>query len=147
MASLFEIQKRLRKVNKASLQTEVRKIITNDQTIIEAKQDEFERGLMPDGGIIGTYSWSEYAQFKQSINPLADGNVDLKLTGSFHSQLFVKGLGNSRFLFNSRDEKAPMLSSKYSSDIFGINKETFNDLQKKEYSVLLIRHIKQITRL
>jgi hypothetical protein len=128
-------------------------LITNDQTIIEAKQNEFERGLAPSGDIIGRYRDVDYAVFKEQINPLANGNVDLKLTGSFQSQLYVKSLGNSRFQFDSRDGKAPMLFSRsYTDGVNGqvlraLNQDTFNDLQKKDYAPKLIRYIKQLTQL
>lgn len=147
MASLLELKKRFQKVTQNNLQNKVKEIITNDQTIIEAKQNEYERGLLPTGDRIGVYAWSDYAQFKESINPLADGYVDLKLTGSFHSQLFVKSLGNSRFLFDSRDSKANMLANQYGEDIFGLNKHTFEDLQSKKYANKLVKYIKQLTNL
>lgn len=147
MASLNEIERRLRKATETKLQKKVEELVINDQTIIEAKQDELSRGLTPDGGIIGTYAWPEYEMFKQTINPLADGNVDLKLTGMFQSRLFVRSKGNSKFDFDSRDGKAPMLFEKYGSEVRGINQDTFNDLQKKDYAPKLVRYIKQITGL
>jgi hypothetical protein len=147
MVSLREAQRRLKKVTEAKLQKKVEEFVINDQTIIEAKQDELTRGLTPDGTIIGTYSWAEYEAFKKQINPLADGNVDLKLTGMFQSRLFVRSKGNSKFDFDSRDSKAPMLFEKYGNDVKGLNRDTFNDLQKIEYAPKLVKYIKQITRL
>jgi len=151
--SLNQLKKRLQKVNQNKLQNEVRDLVISDQTIYDAKMFEFERGLAPDGGIIGEYSWPDYEREKAIANPLAGGNVDLILSGSFTRQLYIKYLGNGRFQFDSRDEKAPILFNRnYINGVNGkvlrtINPDTWDDLQKKEYAPKLINYIKQITGL
>ena len=128
-------------------------IVTKDNTILQAKRNRLSQGLAPNDEIIGRYRNTDYAVFKQSINPRANGNVDLILTGSFSNQLFVKSLNNSRFLFDSRDEKAPMLFGRsYHQGVNGkvlrgLDKQTFDDLQRKDYAYDLISYIKQITNL
>ncbi len=128
-------------------------IVTKDNTILQAKRNRLSQGLAPNDEIIGRYRNADYAVFKQSINPRANGNVDLILTGSFSNQLFVKSLNNSRFLFDSRDEKAPMLFGRsYHQGVNGkvlrgLDKQTFDDLQRKDYAYDLISYIKQITNL
>ena len=62
--SLNQLKKRLQKVNQNKLQNEVRDLVISDQTIYDAKMFEFERGLAPDGGIIGEYSWPDYEREK-----------------------------------------------------------------------------------
>jgi len=150
MASAKELLKKFRKINNLkTIQKEVETIIINDQLIIEAKQDEFEQGLAPDGNDIGDYSWNEYKEYKESINPRANGKVDLKLTGSFHQGLFVESLGSSRFMFNSRDSKSDKLFGRsYKNGVNGqilrsISEETFLDLQKKKYRGELVRVLKR----
>ena len=153
MASLAELKRRLKKVSLEGLQIEMRNIITSDPNVYDAKMYEFERGLTPDLDRIGVYRDVDYAVMKQQMNPLAGGDVDLILTGSFTSQLFIQYLGDSRYQFDSRDSKAPMLFSRNyylgvnGSVLRGLNKETFDDLQKKLYAPELIRHIKKITNL
>ena len=150
MPSAENLKKRLSRITRKQLQSKVQEIVTNDQTIIEAKQNEFEHGVAPNGDVIGDYAWSWYEDMKAQMNPKAGGNVDLKLSGSFHQGLFVKGLGNRRFLFDSRDEKAPHLFSRTylngvdGSVLRGIDKETFEDLQRKEYADKLVRYIKTL---
>lgn len=92
-----------------------------DPKLIQEKVNEFKRGELPDGSRIGYYRNVGYRNFKRNINPLASGTVDLILTGSFTRQLFVDDIRPSVFTFDSRDDKAGLLESKYSTDIWGIN--------------------------
>ena len=147
MASLNEIKKRLKKVSLNDLQSEMANIITDDNTIYQAKINEFQRGITPNGGKIGEYRNVDYAVFKQQLNPLAGGMVDLILTGSFSSALFVDYLGDSKYKFDSLDRKSDALFDKYGQNLRGINQQTFNDLQKKDYAPKLIRFIKRKTNL
>jgi hypothetical protein len=117
-----------------------------DTEIRSLKKDEFESGLNPDGSAISpAYRSQSYKAFKKGRNPKAQGRVDLIFTGAFVNQLFQKSLGNSRFLFDSQDEKTSMLRGKYGKRIFGLNKDTFLELQKTDYRDKLVRRIKQIT--
>ncbi len=152
MATVYSILTKLNRVNNTQvLRREMANIVMNDQLVIEAKQDEFEQGLRPDGNIIGQYAWDSYEQLKRQMNPRADGNVDLKLTGSTHKGLFVKKINGSTagqsFIFNSRDDKWKGLVSKYGSDIMGLANSTFADLQRKEYLSKFIKKIKNISGL
>jgi hypothetical protein len=147
MPSAKELQRRLNKASKLSLlQKEVEKIVLTDTKIRELKRDEFERGRNPDGSAISpAYRSASYKAFKQSTNPKAQGRVDLIFTGAFVNQLFQKSLGSSKFLFDSQNEKTSMLRGKYGKRIFGLNKETFLELQQTDYRDKLVRKIRQIT--
>lgn len=149
MPSAKKLSQNLKKVSSLNLlQKEVEKIILTDTKIRDLKRDEFESGYYPDGTPIKpAYRNNSYKAFKKSINPKASGRVDLIFTGSFVNQLFQRSLGNSRYLFDSRDEKAPMLRDKYSGKIFGLNDQTFLELQQKDYKNKLVRKLKQITGL
>lgn len=144
--SVAEAIRRLSRITEQDLQEEARKLIQRDPKLIEAKVDEFKHGLNPDGSDIGFYRNPNYSAFKRSINPLAGGNVDLILTGSFTNQLFVKSEGGGKYIFDSYDDKTNLLGSKYGNQIFGINRETFNQRQKA-YGVDLVKYIKQVTKL
>jgi hypothetical protein len=88
-----------------------------------------------------------YAMYKKSINPKSQGFVDLTLTKAFTNKLYPKKVSNSSFLFDSRDSKATHLFGKYGQDLKGINKDTFNRLQKQVYAPALVMEIKRITGL
>ena len=145
--SLNQLKKRLQKVNQNKLQKKVEEFVLTDLEIRNLKRAEFKRGELPDGGIIGVYRDPGYQIMKQRMNPLAGGDVDLILTGKFTNQLFVKSLNNSRFIFDSQDEKTSMLKARYTDEIMGLNPETFEKLQKEKYAPKLIKYIKQITGL
>lgn len=147
MASLSEVKKRLQKVTQPKLQKKVEELVLIDTEIRKEKKEELKRGQSPDGGLIGTYRSQDYEIFKSRLNPLAGGTVDLILTGKFANQLFVVSLGNSRFQFKSQDSKDPMLFEKYGQENRGLNKEVFEELQRKKYAPQLIKFIKQITGL
>jgi len=147
MVSLNQLKKRLQKVSQSKLQKKVEEFVLTDLEIRKLKRAEFKRGELPDGGVIGVYRNPNYQIMKQRMNPLAGGDVDLILTGKFTNQLFVKSLNNSRFIFDSQDEKTSMLKARYTDDIMGLNTETFEKLQKEKYAPKLITYIKQITGL
>jgi len=147
MASLKEIQERLKRATKQKLQEAVANIVQNDDLIYEIKEDRLERGLRPNNNIIGTYKSDSYALFKQSRNPKAGGKVDLILSGRFVKGFYVESLGNSRFIFMSTDEKSTLLQEKYGKDIMGLNNDSWNKLQKDIYAPLLVDYIKSITGL
>lgn len=129
------------------IQPEVAKIIQRSPELIREKTQEFKRGEMPDGSRIGYYSNSPlgraYRSYKQSLNPMASGTVDLILTGQFTRGLFVESKGNSRFLFDSNDDKTPDLVEEYGQDIMGINPDAFYNLQRDRFRFDLIKFIKR----
>jgi hypothetical protein len=147
MVSLKEAQRRLKKVTEAKLQKKVEEFVLIDLEIRDLKRYEYKRGLDPFGTPIGFYMSDKYEEMKRRKNPLAGGNVDLIDTGKFSNQLFVKSLGNSKFIFRSQDDKGEILEERYGEKIWGLNEETFNNLQKEKYAPKLVRYIKQITRL
>lgn len=114
-----------------------------ERQVKNAKIDELEQGLKPNGNIIGKYRNLEYGIMKYNINPKAQGNVDLILTGSFSSKMFVVPTSRSKFTFLSNDDKSDSLQKKYGSEIMGLNQDTFDELLKREALPLFIQEIKK----
>lgn len=108
-------------------------IILSDKKLKEQKINEFTKGQLPDGSLIGNYKSAEYAIDKYQMNPLAGGHVDLILTRSFTNQLYVEKVQPRTYLFNSSDYKTNSLIGKYSIDIMGLNQEYWNNRQKEVY--------------
>ena len=108
-------------------------IILSDKKLKEQKINEFTKGQLPDGSLIGNYKSAEYAIDKYQMNPLADGHVDLILTRSFVNHLYVEKVQPRTYLFNSSDYKTNSLIGKYSIDIMGLNQEYWNNRQKEVY--------------
>lgn len=148
MASFKALRKKLSQVNDLNkLENLTKQIILADQSLKYEKVKEFEKGIRPDGSKIGDYRNSDYAAFKQSINPKAGGHVDLMLTGKFAGGMEQVAKGQGTFVFKSLDSKSEMLQGRYGKDIMGLNQETFNEKQKNDYAPKLIKEIKRITGL
>ena len=126
------------------LQNQVQEIVIKDnQELRKEKIDEFKHGLRPDGRIIGLYHSKAYEAFKQTLNPLAGGKVDLILSQSFSNSMFVKPF-NKGYIFDASDSKTDKLKGKYGLDIMGLNQEYFNERQKTVYKSILIGQISNI---
>lgn len=123
----------------------VKKIVLSDeQALKERKEWEFTRGLRPNNSKIGDYRDPEYAYFKQTVNPLGNGNVDLLLTRSFFNKMKVKQDFGKEFVFDSTDSKQDSLAGKYGYDILKINQEWFEKRQTEIYKFRLVFDIKKI---
>lgn len=113
--------------------------------LLQLKVNEFRRGENSEGGRIGYYRNPNYRLFKQQLNPLASGTVDLFLTGSFTRQLFIEERGKGLFQFDSYDDKAPELFEKY-DNIRGLREDTFiewqNDYLVPELGKYVIQRIR-----
>lgn len=118
-------------------------VISDQDKLKDQKINEFSKGERPNGKKIGEYRSAEYAIFKQQINPLANGYVDLLLTRQFSSKLFVRPFGKG-FMFNSRDKKTGSLIGKYGIDIMGLNQDWFTNRQKNIYKPVLDFEISRI---
>lgn len=125
----------------------VAQIVLNDQKELKkAKIDEFERGELPDGNRIGYYRDKNYREFKQTLNPLASGTVDLILTGRTVSTLFVRRSGSPRaYIFGMNDRYN--LIGKYGIDILGLNEQTFEQREARAYAPELVKLIKSTCKI
>jgi hypothetical protein len=110
----------LRKVNTEEVILEV--LRDQQHTILDLNIEQQMGGLNSAGEILGTYAEGPYKVFKESLNPAADGNVDLRLTGSFHNSFYIEA---ERFpvYIRARDSKEPKLVERYGEEIFGLTEE------------------------
>ena len=144
MISAAEYVKRLNTVNNSAvLEGFVDDIVVSDtNTLVDEKIDEFTHGVMPDGKRIGVYRNAEYALFKQHINPLAGGYVDLMLMRNFVNGLHLDKLFKRAYIFNSTDRKTNNLIGKYGIGILGINQQYWLNRQKEVYRIPFVQMIK-----
>jgi len=121
----------------------VQEIVLSDQKRLkEEKIKEWEQGLIIDGVEKREYRDPEYAIFKQQINPLADGYVDLMLSHQTARSLFVIPTQKRGFLFKMND--IHNLEGRYGIGIRGFNQETFDKRQEDIYRYVLIQDIQKI---
>jgi hypothetical protein len=78
-------------------------------------------GDRPDGSIIGVYRSSDYAMFKQRMNPKAGGDVDLTLTESLGDKIQMIPQGSSMFKIISTDSKYSEIIEKYGDVNFNLS--------------------------
>ena len=116
-------------------------VLSDNRNLKDAKVNEWEQGITPDGDKIGTYKDAEYAIFKDQINPRANGYVDLLLTRQTANTLFVQSLSDRKFLFGMKDYHN--LIGRYGEQIMGLNQETFEKRQSDVYRYTLIYIIKK----
>lgn len=107
-------------------------IILNSGILITDVRERWQHGQSVKGGIIGTYRWADYKLYKQSINPLAGGNVDLMLTGALSGGLAVRKKGKEYQLF-SVDEKYEKLGRKYGFEEFGVTEQELSQFFDELY--------------
>lgn len=88
---------------------------------LDNQREQMMHGEDNTGGNIGSYQSDAYASMKNRMNPLADGYVDLKLTGSFQDKLDLVKRSSGNFEVLSRDKKNGILVEKYGSKIFLLN--------------------------
>lgn len=130
--------------NQSWLENQVKEtVISDSRTLIAEKISEFKKGQRPDGSLIGRYQDAEYAIFKQQINPMAGGNVDLIFEGGFSKGLVLNATDKG-FIFDSTDYKADSLETKYGDEIFGLNQDYFNKRQNDVYRLVLSVNIQKI---
>ena len=114
------------------------------QDYLDEQRQQMLHGEDNQGANIGEYQSQAYASMKNRMNALADGYVDLKLTGSFQDKLDLIKRGSGKFEVLSRDKKNGILVGKYGSKIF-----LLNDKYLHNYRLLfmpkLVQRVKEAT--
>ena len=132
MATIDQIIKRTKKLNFKKI---LRESFEDTQSQLnQAQRDQMIHGINAEGERIGRYKDPNYARKKYAMNQKAGlGNVDLKFTGQFQSEVFTD-IRDSSIVFSSSDNepvntgdgsigKTDKLVEKYGGQIFGLSKE------------------------
>lgn len=144
MASLFELRKRFENLNIDQLAKEA--IKETREQLIDIQKDQLLHGERKDGSKIGRYKNSSYAAKKFSNNPLAgSGNVDLKLTGEYHEELFVDVREQTLVIDSAADpDKVASIIEKY-GDPLGLNEQSLDEYKPISQKVLNNKIISKVT--
>lgn len=119
-------------------------IVLNTANVITDVRNRWEYGESVRGGIIGRYREPIYAEYKRSLNPNANGTVDLMLTGSLVDHLTLKKISEGVYQVISTDEKYTKLAAKYGSYQFGITDEQRYSLYEDIEKVAIAEVFKQV---
>ncbi len=116
------IQRLIRNTTALNMQDEIQyAMYRTSQKLAEFQRLQMLYGQRSDGKRIGRYASKEYARKKHALNPLAGfRNVDLKLEGYFHGDIFVD-VRDGHVIFDSGNEKTIDLIGKYGETILGLN--------------------------
>lgn len=144
MGTILSLIKKFEQLNTDDIAVES---IDETKEEIKVKQkDQLLYGLKADGTKIGRYRNNKYAAKKYALNPLAGfGNVDLRLTGELHREIFVDVRDNT-LVIDSADEKTGSLINKY-GDPFGLGSERRAEYINETLRKVFIDNIKKVVSL
>jgi hypothetical protein len=109
--------------------------------MIRLQKDQLLHGERADGKKIGKYRSPSYAKKKHAQNPLAGyGNMDWKLTGELHKEIFADVRENSVVL-DSADPKTGKLIEAH-GDPFGLTEKNSGAYAKDILAPEAVRRIR-----
>lgn len=104
------------------VEIEVRK---NEKDLVQYKKGDLLDGDIYGDGTKLNYAWQEYEAEKVKLNPQANGNVDLILTGAFINSFYLLDSKNGKYLFDATNSKKDELVGRYGEEIFSMNEKKF----------------------
>lgn len=131
-------------------------LIKDEKTLKILKEQDYLEGDIYGDGSYATYhpqnsyeanrkaGYDLYEPFKANLNPLANGKVDLILTGAFVDAMYLLKPKQGKYLFGNRDKKRNKLVEQYGKEIFGLNQTVFDKFQKDIIAPRFRRKIKNI---
>lgn len=109
----------------------------NEKRILDMVRKRMKDGEGVDGGVIGYYRSKWYRKFKEVLNPLARGTVDLFLTGALQRELAIQHVHKGYYYILSTDSKYRDLASKYGAEQFGLTEEQKEQIINEALSYLV----------
>lgn len=111
---------------------------------LDANLRQLRRGELKDGDPLEPYKSAIYLDFKESLASYnaPSGIPDLFVTGDFHNAFFGK-VDDEGITIDSSDEKTGELESRYSSDIFGIQPNEWEQIKRDYILPELIESLKK----
>lgn len=116
------------------------------QTVIQLQQEQLKHGKRANGEMIGKYRSKAYAALKHAMNPLPGlGNMDWKLTGALHKDLFID-VREDIYIIDSADSKTGSLIERF-GDPFGLNDDSTTTLIDSELDDVFMERMHNVTGL
>lgn len=143
------ILNRIKSITESNLYNWVNEYIdANKSRLVTDIQNRLKRGdsVHDVNDVIGEYKSVAYAMFKQRMNPLAGGSVDLFLTGDLQRFLTIEKRSKKIFKIYSKDDKYKMLANKYGSDQFGLTEEQNTELMINIHAYLIEKIFEKILK-
>lgn len=143
------IVNRIRSITESNLYNWVEEYIeANKSRLVRDIQNRLKRGesVHDVSDVIGEYKSVAYAMFKQRMNPLAGGSVDLFLTGDLQRFLTIEKRSKNIFKIYSKDDKYKMLANKYGKEQFGLTEEQNTKLMTDIHAYLIEKIFEKILK-
>ena len=143
------IVNRIKSITESNLYTWVDEYIeANKSRLVTDIQNRLKRGdsVHDVNDVIGEYKSVAYRMFKQRMNPLAGGSVDLFLTGDLQRFLTIEKRSKNIFKIYSKDGKYKMLADKYGKEQFGLTEEQNTELMINIHTYLIEKIFEKILK-
>lgn len=143
------IVNRIRSITESNLYNWVEEYIeANKSRLVTDIQNRLKRGdsVHDVNDVIGEYKSVAYMMFKQRMNPLAGGSVDLFLTGDLQRFLTIEKRSKNIFKIYSKDSKYKMLADKYGKEQFGLTEEQNTELMTDIHTYLIEKIFEKILK-
>ena len=143
------IVNRIKSITESNLYTWVDEYIeANKSRLVTDIQNRLKRGdsVHDVNDVIGEYKSVAYRMFKQRMNPLAGGSVDLFLTGDLQRFLTIEKRSKNIFKIYSKDDKYKMLAGKYGKEQFGLTEEQNTELMINIHAHLIKKIFEKILK-
>ena len=140
---------RIKSITESNLYTWVEEYIeSNRSRLVRDIQNRLKRGqnVHDINDVIAEYASEAYAMFKERMNPLAEGSVDLFLEGDLHRFLTIEKKSKNIFKIYSKDEKYKMLANKYGKEQFGLTEEQNTELMINIHTYLIEKIFEKILK-
>lgn len=121
-------------------------VLSNEEGITRIIARRWKRGEGVNGGIIGEYQNQNYKMFKVQKNSLANGNVDLILTGSLNENLTIAKKGNDFEIF-STDKKYKKIGEKYGFENFNLSPDENKKLIAEIYYKVMEEYFNNVYKI
>lgn len=143
------IVNRIRSITESNLYNWVEEYIeANKSKLITDIQNRLKRGdsVHNVNDVIGEYKSVAYRMFKERMNPLAGGSVDLFLEGDLQRFLTIEKRSKNIFKIYSKDDKYKMLANKYGKEQFGLTEEQNTELMINIHTYLIEKIFEKILK-
>lgn len=143
------IVNRIRSITESNLYNWVEEYIeANKSRLVRDIQNRLQRGdsVHDVNDVIGEYKSVAYAMFKERMNPLAGGSVDLFLEGDLQRFLTIEKRSKNIFKIYSKDEKYKELAKQYGKDQFGLTEEQNTELMINIHTYLIEKIFEKILK-
>lgn len=143
MGALREHIKRLRSITIHQQEADILNIVkANEPTAVDLNLSQLLAGRDSNGEMLFPPYSEPYARYKDLLGMPSD-RVTLKLSGDFHNSFFMNA-DKWPVFFDATDPKTDKLKQNYGGEIFGLDQQSLEDLNKNYLLVQVQEYYKTL---